>query len=316
MAEETQLIDRALEGDRAAFTRLVELNQDRLFASMLQVTGSADEAEDVVQEAFIRAFMKLDTFQRNSLFFTWLYRIAFNSALTRRRRKQARVSLDSFRDNSGLEVVDRGDAVDESMLRNERVAMVRQALQTLTEEHRNILVLREMQDHSYEEIAEILDISIGTVRSRLSRARRQLKLAVEAMQRSEENERVAFTAVVVCCGCNRQRYFRDVARLHASTSVFAMRSWQWGVALASSCLRWALPATSTENLAPNAVANLDSREAIQESSLAIRATAQTHDHDLLIANCLTTRTGFDQSAVCSGNTCQAKMSTVVKMQRM
>ncbi len=187
VGEESQLIDQALQGDRDAFTQLVELNQDRLFASMLQVTGSPDEAEEVVQEAFIRAFIKLDTFQRNSQFFTWLYRIAFNAALTRRRRKRVRVSLDQCRENNGLEVTDRGDAVDEPMLRRERVAMVREAIQTLTDEHRAILVLREMQEHSYEDIAEILEISIGTVRSRLSRARRQLKLALEAMQRAEES---------------------------------------------------------------------------------------------------------------------------------
>lgn len=187
VAEEPQLIDRALEGDRDAFTSLVELNQERLFASMLQVTGSADEAEEVVQEAFIRAFLKLDTFQRNSQFFTWLYRIAFNSALTLRRRKRARISLDYHRENNGLEIADDGFAVDEPMLRRERVTMVRQAMGTLTEEHRAILVLREMEEHSYEHIAEILEISIGTVRSRLSRARHQLKLALEAMQRAEES---------------------------------------------------------------------------------------------------------------------------------
>ncbi len=186
MSEETQLIDLALQGDRAAFTELVKVNQDRLFASMLQVTGSPDEAEEVVQEAFIRAFMKLDTFQRNSQFFTWLYRIAFNSALTRRRRKRARISLDQYRESDGLEVADRGDAVDEPLLRRERINMVRQAIETLSDDHRAILVLREMQDHSYEDIAEILEISIGTVRSRLSRARRQLKLALETMQRTEE----------------------------------------------------------------------------------------------------------------------------------
>jgi RNA polymerase sigma-70 factor (ECF subfamily) len=185
--EENQLIDQALTGDRAAFTCLVEQNQDRLFASMLQVTGSPDEAEEVVQDAFIRAFIKLDTFKRNSQFFTWLYRIAFNSALTRRRRRRANVSLDQSREQGGMEVADKGDAVDEPMLRRERVDMVRQALQTLTEEHRAILVLREMQEHSYEDIAEILEISIGTVRSRLSRARHQLKLQLEAMQRAEES---------------------------------------------------------------------------------------------------------------------------------
>ena len=185
MSEETQLIDRAVKGDRSAFTALVELNQERLFASMIQVTGSPDEAEEVVQEAFIRAFMKLDTFQRNSQFFTWLYRIAFNSALTRKRRKRARISLDHWRENNGLEVADPSDAVDEPMLRQERVDLVRAAIEILSEDHRAILVLREMQERSYEDIAEILDISIGTVRSRLSRARNQLKATLEAMSEEE-----------------------------------------------------------------------------------------------------------------------------------
>jgi len=180
--QEPELIERALAGDRVAFAELVRENQDRLFASMLQVTGSPEEAEEVTQEAFIRAFIKLDTFQRNSQFFTWLYRIAFNNALTRRRKKRARISLDQIQEDNGMEVVDGNEGVDASMLRDERVALVRRAIETLSEEHRRILVLREMDEFSYEEIAEILDISIGTVRSRLSRARRQLKLAVEALE--------------------------------------------------------------------------------------------------------------------------------------
>ena len=186
MSEETQLIDLAVQGDRSAFTALVEMNQERLFASMIQVTGSPDEAEEVVQEAFIRAFIKLDTFQRNSQFFTWLYRIAFNSALTRKRRNRVRVSLDHWRESNGLEVADPADAVDEPMLRQERVNRVRAAIQILSEGHRTILVLREMQERSYEDIAEILEISIGTVRSRLSRARNQLKVTLEAMENEEE----------------------------------------------------------------------------------------------------------------------------------
>ncbi len=180
------MIDQALSGDRSAFTQLVLENQDRLFASMLQVTGSPDEAEDIVQEAFIRAFLKLDTFQRNSRFFTWLYRIAFNSALSRHRRKRARVSLDHWRESGGMEIADEGTEVDEPMLQRERVEMVRRAMQTLTEEHRVILVLREMDGHPYEMIAEILEISIGTVRSRLNRARKQLKIAIEIIQKREE----------------------------------------------------------------------------------------------------------------------------------
>ncbi|MEO1526918.1 MAG: sigma-70 family RNA polymerase sigma factor [Planctomycetota bacterium] len=184
--DEPALIDRALSGDRTAFAELVRQNQDRLFASMMQVTGSPEESEEVTQEAFIRAFIKLDTFQRNSQFFTWLYRIAFNSALTRRRKKRARVSLDQVREDNGLEVSSSFEAVDEPMLRDERVKLVRAAIATLTEEHRNILTLREMDDFSYEEIAEVLEISIGTVRSRLSRARRQLKLAIENLERQSE----------------------------------------------------------------------------------------------------------------------------------
>ncbi|MDA9776803.1 sigma-70 family RNA polymerase sigma factor [Rubripirellula sp.] len=177
---ESQLIELAIAGDHAAFTTLVELNQDRLFASMLQVTGSADEAEEVVQEAFIRAFMKLDSFQGNSQFFTWIYRIAFNAALSRRRRNRSKVSLDYLREGGSEPVIEQ-DAADEPLLRRERVAVVRRALADLSEDHRAILVLREMEGFSYEEIAEIAQISIGTVRSRLSRARAQLKLLIEAI---------------------------------------------------------------------------------------------------------------------------------------
>ncbi|QDT62143.1 ECF RNA polymerase sigma factor SigW [Stieleria bergensis] len=179
---ELELIDRALAGDRSAFSELVQRNQERLFASMMQVTGSPEEAEEVVQEAFIRAFIKLDSFQKNSQFFTWIYRIAFNSALTRQRKKRAKISLDQIREEKGMEVVGDHATVDEPMLRDERVQMVRQAIDTLTHEHRQILILREMDEFAYEEIAEILQISIGTVRSRLSRARNQLKLAIESME--------------------------------------------------------------------------------------------------------------------------------------
>ncbi len=182
--DDSQLIEKTLAGDRAAFNDLVTRYQDRLFASMLGVTGSSEEAEDVVQDAFVRAFVKLDSFQQSSQFFTWLYRIAFNTALSRHRRRRNRVSLDQVRETTGMEPIDHVDSPDEPMMRRERVAMVRQAMEMLSEEHRAILVLREMDDYPYETIAEILEISIGTVRSRLSRARYQLKLALESLQES------------------------------------------------------------------------------------------------------------------------------------
>jgi len=186
--EDQLLINRALGGERAAFGELALRYQDRLFSSMIGVTGSAEEAEDVVQDALVRAFLKLDSFQQNSQFFTWLYRIAFNVALSRHRRRRSRISIDQNREATGAEPIDDGETPYEPMLRRERVEMVQRALSQLTDQHRAILILREMDECSYEEIAEILDISIGTVRSRISRARGQLKLALESLQNAEESK--------------------------------------------------------------------------------------------------------------------------------
>lgn len=184
--DETELIRQALAGDGTAFESLVHEHQDRLFSAMTHVCGGVHDAEEVTQEAFIRAFVKLDTFHQNSQFFTWLYRIAFNIALSRKRRKRAKISLDQQREKAGDDVVDQTEAVDAAMIRNDQVNLVRSAMQQLSEQHRSILVLREMNEASYEEIADILELSIGTVRSRLNRARKQLRIAIELIQGDQE----------------------------------------------------------------------------------------------------------------------------------
>ncbi|MCM2371118.1 RNA polymerase sigma factor [Aporhodopirellula aestuarii] len=181
-SDEVELIRRALAGEEQAFESLVLEHQDRLFSAMTQVTGSIHDAEEVTQEAFIRAFLKLDTFQQNSQFFTWLYRVAFNIALSRKRRKRAKISLDQQREDIGNDVVDRGESVDAGMIRQDQISLVQTAMGRLSEQHRGILVLREMNDASYEEISEILELSIGTVRSRLNRARKQLRISIEELQ--------------------------------------------------------------------------------------------------------------------------------------
>ncbi|MCC9657158.1 RNA polymerase sigma factor [Rhodopirellula halodulae] len=183
--DEVALIEAALAGDAAAFEGLVVQHQDRLYHAMIHVTGSVHDAEEVTQEAFIRAFVKLDTFQQNSQFFTWLYRVAFNIALSRKRRQKIRLSLDQQREEAGEEVVSDGEPVDANMIRQDDVSLVQSALQQLSDEHRSILVLREMNESSYEEMAEILELSIGTVRSRLNRARKQLRLAIEQLREAE-----------------------------------------------------------------------------------------------------------------------------------
>lgn len=188
MKDEPQLINRALSGDSAAFGVLVQRYQDRLYSAVVHVVGCRVEAEDVVQDAFVQAYVKLDTFQQNSKFFTWIYRIAFNAALSRRRRKRVSMSVEQSREETGSEPVSADDAPDSQLLRDERVGEVQQALSQLTEDHRAILILREMQEMAYEDIAEVLNISIGTVRSRLSRARTSLRDQLLKMRADEPAE--------------------------------------------------------------------------------------------------------------------------------
>jgi RNA polymerase sigma-70 factor (ECF subfamily) len=181
---EQDLIAESLAGSHEAYSELVNRFSGRLFSAMLHVIGSPEDAEEVVQETFVQAYVKLNTFQGNSQFFTWLYRIAFNNSLSRRRRRRPDISLETTRESGGADPVDRVEQPEEPLLRQEKIAMVHQALQMLTEEHRSILVLREMQEMAYEDIAEVLSINIGTVRSRLSRARAQLKTILEQFELS------------------------------------------------------------------------------------------------------------------------------------
>lgn len=175
MNDDAQLIDQTLAGQSAAFGQLVRKYQDRLYNTLLHVVGHAEDARDIVQDAFVHAYVKLDTFQRASTFYTWLYRIAFNVAASQRRRRHGAASMDQARETTGVEPADTEEGPAERLERLERCRQVRQALADLSEEHRAILVLREIDGCCYETIAEILDLPIGTVRSRLHRARLQLR---------------------------------------------------------------------------------------------------------------------------------------------
>ncbi len=175
MSDDAQLIHETLSGNRLAFGQLVQKYQGRLFNTLLHVVSSREEAEDVCQEAFVQAFVKLETFGGRSAFYTWLYRIAFNVSVSRRRRRRAEVSMDQHRERTGDEPQDRAEGPGDQLLRVEQVRQVREAIEALSDEYRAILVLREMEGCCYETIADILDLPIGTVRSRLHRARLQLR---------------------------------------------------------------------------------------------------------------------------------------------
>lgn len=174
--DDATLIDLALGGDAAAFGWLVRRYQDRLYTSLVHVAGSRDEAEDVVQDAFVQAFLKLRTFERQSKFYTWLYRIAFNAAVSRQRKRRAQSSVEQARAAAGDEPADRRERPEERLLRQERADLLARGLAGLSEEHRAILILREMEGCDYEQIAQILDLPVGTVRSRLHRARAHLRM--------------------------------------------------------------------------------------------------------------------------------------------
>jgi RNA polymerase sigma-70 factor (ECF subfamily) len=183
--DDAQLIAAARAGDSEAFGRLVERYQDRLYNSLVRVLGSAEDARDAVQEAFVQAYLKLDTFRGSAAFYTWLYRVAFNLAMSHARKRRPRTSLDEAKESFGREPVDGQPTPDMHLVRREQVQLVQTALAALGTEYRQILVLRELEGCRYDQIAEILELPIGTVRSRLFRAREQLREQLEPMLREQ-----------------------------------------------------------------------------------------------------------------------------------
>jgi RNA polymerase sigma-70 factor (ECF subfamily) len=184
MRTDAFLVEATLSGNRNAFGELVERYQDRLFNTLVRVLGSRDDASEVLQDAFVQAYTKLGSFRGSSQFYTWIYRVALNMACSHRRRNTRRrdeQSVEQIRELSGTEPVDKSLPPEQTLVRSEQAQMVQAALLEISDEHRQILVLREMEDCSYETIAEILDLPVGTVRSRLFRARLQLKERLESM---------------------------------------------------------------------------------------------------------------------------------------
>lgn len=175
MKDDAQLIDEALAGGSAAFGQLVTRYQDRLYNTICHVVGCRHEAYDVVQDAFVQAFLKLDSFKRSAAFYTWLYRIAFNVAVTRKRRSKPTTSVEQTREITGEDPASADADPSLNLEQQERATQVHAALATLSEEYRTVLVLREMDGCPYETIAEMLDLPVGTVRSRLHRGRMQLR---------------------------------------------------------------------------------------------------------------------------------------------
>lgn len=180
--EENSLIDCIIGGESPKFELLVQSYERKVFGTMLTILGNRQDAEDVTQETFLTAFRKLNQFQRRSSFYTWLYRIAYNLAidLQRRRGRTAKHVVSSAADFNSFEThlhdpPDTHDSPSDIAIAQETVEQVRRGLGRLDSERRSIIVMRDIDGMDYSEIAAVLDLPIGTVRSRLHRARLELR---------------------------------------------------------------------------------------------------------------------------------------------
>jgi len=172
-----QLIADCLGGQRDAFGELVSRYQARLYNAAIRLVDNPEDAADVVQDAFLNAFQSLHSFKGDAEFFTWLYRIAFNTAISLKRKRRAAISLDSVGPEGGIDPDDPSEYVKPGLAleRSEEEQQLQEAMVRLSHEHREVLVLKDIEGMRYEDIAEILKVPIGTIRSRLHRARLELR---------------------------------------------------------------------------------------------------------------------------------------------
>jgi RNA polymerase sigma-70 factor (ECF subfamily) len=179
--DETALVTRAKQGDLTAYDDLVRRYQERIYATIYHMTANHEDANDLAQEAFIKAFHALKSFKGGSSFYTWVYRIAVNKTINflKQRKNKALMSLDDL-DLNAEHDPDMVALVSEKTPRreidlSELQEKLNVALQRLSESHRMVVTLHDVQGMSHEEIAKIMDCNIGTVRSRLFYARQQLQ---------------------------------------------------------------------------------------------------------------------------------------------
>ena len=183
--EDRELIVLAKKGDKAAFRRLVERHQRRAFAIAVGMVRDENDARELVQEAFLRVHRGLDAFQGGSSFFTWLYRIVTNLAIDLM-RKPGRRDLELVEDQASdeeptdLALVSRIDGADplDVIRRREIAARIQTALDALPPYHRGVILMREVEGMSYEEMAQAMGVSKGTIMSRLFHARQKLQRAL------------------------------------------------------------------------------------------------------------------------------------------
>ena len=183
--DENKLVNKAVKGDNSAFEALMEKHMGIIYNIALRMAANQDDAEDMTQEIMIKIFRSLGSFKGNSKFSTWIYRVAVNTCLDELKKKKNKKHLSLDAEISGddgenqIEIKDDSPSPEKIAEQNELRDMVAAAVKLLSDEHRAVIVLRDIRGMSYSEIAGILGCSDGTVKSRISRARAQLKMILE-----------------------------------------------------------------------------------------------------------------------------------------
>ena len=195
-ASDDELVERYLGGDRRAFEGLVLRHQDRIYRLCLRTLGSPSRAEEAAQEVFVKVYRHLDKFRGDSKFTTWLYRVALNhcrnvQAYRARRHEKRHDSLDAEIEGEDgstrrKELADEGPSPEENLLTAQRLQIMTEELAQLDPIWKEILLLRDVEGLSYEEIGESLDLAPGTVKSRIHRARGELKERLSRRLKGEE----------------------------------------------------------------------------------------------------------------------------------
>jgi RNA polymerase sigma-70 factor (ECF subfamily) len=183
--DDLTLVRRSRAGDQGAFKALVERYQKRVFAQALGIVKDPDDAMDIAQEAFVKVYRYLENFKGDSSFYTWLYRIVANLCVDRMRRKASSQSPDNVQFDekieqeelatSGILSTRLGTNPQKAVLRAELAKKIDEALEQIPEKHREILLLRELEGMSYEDLARVLRVPKGTVMSRLFHARSKMQ---------------------------------------------------------------------------------------------------------------------------------------------
>jgi RNA polymerase sigma-70 factor (ECF subfamily) len=187
-AVESEFIERLKRGEAAAFEELVGERSGEIYGLLFRLTENSEEARDLTQETFLRAFQNIGRFRGDADLKTWIYRIAINQARNRwrwwrRRRRDATVSLDATQGQSGhtllATLAESSQNPEQQTLTHERELALRSALQRLGRTYQETVILRDIEGFTYEEIATTLGINVGTVKSRLARGRQELRRCLE-----------------------------------------------------------------------------------------------------------------------------------------